>query len=108
MSAMKTLLALVIFMSLAAERKALKCHSCIASNEDDCNQQGSHSCPQYADACSTIVATGSSLLCLCHGVPGRCSGTTPYEARQDSGGASPLRAYCLQGKKLTQLRPSWV
>ncbi|TFK08268.1 transforming acidic coiled-coil-containing protein 2-like [Platysternon megacephalum] len=61
MSAMKTLLALVIFMSLAAESTALKCHSCIASNEDDCNQQGSHSCPHYADACSTIVATDSVI-----------------------------------------------
>lgn len=34
---------------------ALKCHTCVASNENDCNRQGSTSCPQYADACSTIT-----------------------------------------------------
>lgn len=41
--------------------KALKCHKCVASNENDCNQQGSHSCPQYADACSTITAPNSII-----------------------------------------------
>ncbi|XP_064256438.1 prostate stem cell antigen-like [Passer domesticus] len=41
--------------------KALKCHKCVASNENDCNQQGSHSCPQYADACSTITAPNSVI-----------------------------------------------
>ena len=33
----------------------LKCHTCVASNDDDCNRQGSTPCPQYADACSTIT-----------------------------------------------------
>uniref|UniRef100_A0A8C3UL89 UPAR/Ly6 domain-containing protein n=1 Tax=Catharus ustulatus TaxID=91951 RepID=A0A8C3UL89_CATUS len=41
--------------------KALKCYKCVASNENDCNQQGSHSCPQYADACSTITAPNSVI-----------------------------------------------
>uniref|UniRef100_A0A8C5IKG6 UPAR/Ly6 domain-containing protein n=1 Tax=Junco hyemalis TaxID=40217 RepID=A0A8C5IKG6_JUNHY len=41
--------------------KALKCHKCVASNENECNQQGSHSCPQYADACSTITAPNSII-----------------------------------------------
>nr|XP_030146034.3 prostate stem cell antigen-like isoform X2 [Taeniopygia guttata] len=41
--------------------KALKCHKCVASNENDCSQQGSHSCPQFADACSTISAPNSII-----------------------------------------------
>uniref|UniRef100_A0A8D0FGJ2 Uncharacterized protein n=1 Tax=Strix occidentalis caurina TaxID=311401 RepID=A0A8D0FGJ2_STROC len=61
MSALKTLLALAIVTSLAGESKALKCHKCVASNEDDCNKQGSHSCPQYADACSVITAPNSII-----------------------------------------------
>uniref|UniRef100_A0A8B9RWD8 UPAR/Ly6 domain-containing protein n=1 Tax=Accipiter nisus TaxID=211598 RepID=A0A8B9RWD8_9AVES len=61
MSALKTLLALAIVTSLAGESKALKCHKCVASNENDCNKQGSHSCPQYADACSTITAPNSVI-----------------------------------------------
>ncbi|XP_042657377.1 lymphocyte antigen 6D [Tyto alba] len=61
MSALKTLLALAIVTSLAGESKALKCHKCVASNENDCNKQGSHSCPRYADACSTITAPNSII-----------------------------------------------
>ncbi|KAL2296354.1 hypothetical protein Nmel_018658, partial [Mimus melanotis] len=61
MPALKTLLALAIVTSLAGEGKALKCYKCVASNENDCNQQGSHSCPQYADACSTITAPNSVI-----------------------------------------------
>ncbi|XP_070689202.1 uncharacterized protein [Pempheris klunzingeri] len=40
---------------------ALKCHTCVASNEDDCNRQGSTSCPQYADACSTITGPNTVM-----------------------------------------------
>nr|XP_030146035.3 uncharacterized protein LOC115498225 isoform X3 [Taeniopygia guttata] len=61
MPALKTLLALAIVTSLAGESKALKCHKCVASNENDCSQQGSHSCPQFADACSTISAPNSII-----------------------------------------------
>lgn len=48
------------------EGYALKCHTCVASNEDDCNRQGSTSCPQYADACSTI--TGPSKYTHRHSI----------------------------------------
>ncbi|KAK2544393.1 hypothetical protein Q9966_002007 [Columba livia] len=61
MYALKTLLALAIVTSLAGDSKALRCHKCVASNENDCNKQGSHSCPQYADACSTITAPNSVI-----------------------------------------------
>ncbi|XP_033375275.1 uncharacterized protein LOC117245401 isoform X2 [Parus major] len=61
MAVLKTLLALAIVSSLAGGGKALKCHKCVASSENDCNQQGSHSCPQFADACSTITAPNSVI-----------------------------------------------
>ncbi|XP_061674451.1 uncharacterized protein si:ch211-113d22.2 [Syngnathoides biaculeatus] len=40
---------------------ALRCHTCAASSEDDCNKQGSASCPQYADACATITGPHTVL-----------------------------------------------
>ncbi|KAL6114275.1 uncharacterized protein ACO6RY_05078 [Pungitius sinensis] len=61
---MKTTLALLLLISLACHSAlscsvckghALKCHTCLASNEDNCNHQGSTSCPQYADACATVT-----------------------------------------------------
>ncbi|CAK6966627.1 uncharacterized protein si:ch211-113d22.2 [Scomber scombrus] len=58
---MKTALALLLFISLAYNSHALKCHTCVASNEDDCNRQGSTSCPQYADACSTITGPNTVM-----------------------------------------------
>ncbi|XP_050931283.1 uncharacterized protein si:ch211-113d22.2 isoform X2 [Lates calcarifer] len=58
---MKTALALLLFASLACHSHALKCHTCVASNEDDCNRQGSASCPQYADACSTITGPNTVM-----------------------------------------------
>ncbi|GAA6224809.1 uncharacterized protein si:ch211-113d22.2 isoform X2 [Lates japonicus] len=58
---MKTTLALLLFASLAFHSHALKCHTCVASNEDDCNRQGSASCPQYADACSTITGPNTVM-----------------------------------------------
>uniref|UniRef100_A0A671TEP5 Si:ch211-113d22.2 n=1 Tax=Sparus aurata TaxID=8175 RepID=A0A671TEP5_SPAAU len=58
---MKTALVLLLFVSLACHSQALKCHTCVASNEEDCNRQGSTSCPQYADACSTITGPNTVM-----------------------------------------------
>ncbi|XP_036382084.1 uncharacterized protein si:ch211-113d22.2 [Megalops cyprinoides] len=41
--------------------EALKCHTCVAANEEECNRQGSASCPQYADACSTITGPNTVM-----------------------------------------------
>nr|XP_054587441.1 uncharacterized protein si:ch211-113d22.2 [Nothobranchius furzeri] len=60
-AAMKTALALLVFIPLAFHSHALKCHTCVASSEDDCNRQGSTSCPQYADACSTITGPNTVM-----------------------------------------------
>ncbi|XP_012718913.1 urokinase plasminogen activator surface receptor isoform X1 [Fundulus heteroclitus] len=67
---MKTVLTLLGLFSLAChsilscsvcEGNALKCHTCVASSEEDCNKQGSTSCPQYADACSTITGPNTVM-----------------------------------------------
>ncbi|KAJ8380028.1 hypothetical protein SKAU_G00008060 [Synaphobranchus kaupii] len=57
---MKILLASLLLAVLAVHSEALKCYTCVASNEEECNRQGSSSCPQYADACSTI--TGPNIV----------------------------------------------
>uniref|UniRef100_A0A8C7ZGH7 Si:ch211-113d22.2 n=1 Tax=Oryzias sinensis TaxID=183150 RepID=A0A8C7ZGH7_9TELE len=65
---MKIALGLLVVISLACalscsvcEGRALKCHTCVASTEEDCNKQGSSSCPQYADACSTITGPNTVM-----------------------------------------------
>ncbi|CAG5922790.1 unnamed protein product [Menidia menidia] len=58
---MKTFLALLVFVSLTCHSHGLKCHTCVASSEEDCNRQGSTSCPQYADACSTITGPNTVM-----------------------------------------------
>uniref|UniRef100_A0A665TWX9 Si:ch211-113d22.2 n=1 Tax=Echeneis naucrates TaxID=173247 RepID=A0A665TWX9_ECHNA len=84
---MKTALALLLFVSLAFRSHALKCHTCVASNEDDCNRQGSTSCPQYADACSTITGPNTVMK--------SCS----YKAFCDkaNGGSSGAKMVCCFG-----------
>ncbi|KAM7391871.1 hypothetical protein PAMP_022522 [Pampus punctatissimus] len=58
---MKTALTLLLFISLLCNSHTLKCHTCVASNDDDCNRQGSTPCPQYADACSTITGPNTVM-----------------------------------------------
>ncbi|XP_072289950.1 uncharacterized protein [Eucyclogobius newberryi] len=67
---MKTALSFMVIISLACHSAlscsvcqgyALKCHTCVASNEDECNKQGSASCPQFADACSTISGPNTMM-----------------------------------------------
>ncbi|XP_060894049.1 CD59 glycoprotein isoform X1 [Labrus mixtus] len=67
---MKTTFALLLIVSLAChsalscstcEGHALKCYSCVGMNEEDCNRQGSSTCPHYADACSTITGANTVM-----------------------------------------------
>lgn len=38
---------------------ALQCFTCMGSNNEDCNRQGSKSCPSYSDACAAVVGHDS-------------------------------------------------
>uniref|UniRef100_A0A3P9N6F0 Lymphocyte antigen 6 family member pge n=1 Tax=Poecilia reticulata TaxID=8081 RepID=A0A3P9N6F0_POERE len=44
---------------------ALKCYTCMGSNNDNCNQQGSKSCPSYSDACAVVVGHDSGVMKSC-------------------------------------------
>ncbi|XP_034548581.1 CD59 glycoprotein [Notolabrus celidotus] len=43
------------------EGHSLKCYSCVGMNEEDCNRQGSATCPHHADACSTITGANTVM-----------------------------------------------
>ncbi|XP_077116907.1 uncharacterized protein LOC143773312 [Ranitomeya variabilis] len=58
---MKVLFLLTLVLSLPLGSKTLRCHSCVASNEEECYRQGTHVCPQYAEVCSTITAPNSII-----------------------------------------------
>uniref|UniRef100_A0A8C9SF50 Si:ch211-113d22.2 n=1 Tax=Scleropages formosus TaxID=113540 RepID=A0A8C9SF50_SCLFO len=63
--------ALMMFLALAALAvrsesqvcQALKCHTCVAGNEDECNHQGSSMCPQTADACTVVKSCTYRAFC---------------------------------------------
>ncbi|XP_028830152.1 activin receptor type-1C isoform X2 [Denticeps clupeoides] len=63
---MKVLLVALLLLSIAANTRALKCHTCVAPNMEDCNRQGSMMCPQSTDACSTITGPGTVVKSCSH------------------------------------------
>lgn len=38
---------------------ALRCYTCMGSNNEDCNRQGSKLCPSFSDACAVVVGHDS-------------------------------------------------
>uniref|UniRef100_A0A8C2ZGY2 Lymphocyte antigen 6 family member pge n=1 Tax=Cyclopterus lumpus TaxID=8103 RepID=A0A8C2ZGY2_CYCLU len=51
--------------SVCPPGEALQCYSCMGSNNDDCNRQGSKSCPSYSDACAVVVGHDSGVMKSC-------------------------------------------
>ena len=52
--------------------EALQCYTCMGSTDEDCNRQGSKSCPDYSDACAVVRGHGSEIwfyysyfVCVC-------------------------------------------
>ncbi|XP_076874432.1 uncharacterized protein LOC143524909 [Brachyhypopomus gauderio] len=61
---MRTPLALLFLLTAVLNKckgETLKCHTCVAANEEECNRQGSTVCPAHADACSTITGPNSVI-----------------------------------------------
>ncbi|XP_051504397.1 lymphocyte antigen 6 family member pge isoform X1 [Myxocyprinus asiaticus] len=55
-------LLLGLFLTLlAAHSEALQCYTCMGSTDEDCNRQGSKTCPSYSDACAIVRGHGSKL-----------------------------------------------
>lgn len=52
----------IIMSCLCSSAHALRCYTCMGSNNDDCNRQGSKSCPNYSDACASVVGHDSEYL----------------------------------------------
>ncbi|XP_026165574.1 lymphocyte antigen 6 family member pge [Mastacembelus armatus] len=59
------LLLLLSLVLLATSSEALRCYTCMGSNNDDCNRQGSKSCPNYSDACAVVVGHDSGVMKSC-------------------------------------------
>ncbi|XP_037322232.2 lymphocyte antigen 6 family member pge [Pungitius pungitius] len=53
----------ICFVCPAGE--ALRCYTCMGSNNDNCNRQGSKSCPSYSDACAVVVGHDSGVMKSC-------------------------------------------
>lgn len=52
-----TLCYIVVLCFLSGE--TIRCYTCMGSNNDDCNRQGSKACPGYSDACAVVVGHDS-------------------------------------------------
>ncbi|KAK7140286.1 hypothetical protein R3I94_012788 [Phoxinus phoxinus] len=50
---------------LAAHSEALRCYTCMGSTDEDCNRQGSKTCPSYSDACAVVRGHGSGVMKSC-------------------------------------------
>ncbi|XP_062870749.1 uncharacterized protein si:ch211-113d22.2 [Trichomycterus rosablanca] len=58
---MKSWFILLLLLSSTLTGEALKCHTCVATNQEECNRQGSSVCPANSDACATITGPNSVM-----------------------------------------------
>ncbi|XP_030012734.1 lymphocyte antigen 6 family member pge [Sphaeramia orbicularis] len=56
---------LPVLLLLAPYSEALQCYTCMGSNNDDCNRQGTKSCPSHSDACAVVVGHDSGVMKSC-------------------------------------------
>ncbi|KAK6301403.1 hypothetical protein J4Q44_G00274560, partial [Coregonus suidteri] len=65
---------LVSLLFLTSYSEALRCYTCMGSNDEDCNQQGSATMsPSHSDACALVRGQGSELhTCLTHCIDLTC------------------------------------
>uniref|UniRef100_A0AAQ4RH14 Lymphocyte antigen 6 family member pge n=1 Tax=Gasterosteus aculeatus aculeatus TaxID=481459 RepID=A0AAQ4RH14_GASAC len=72
---------------------ALRCYTCMGSNNDNCNRQGSKSCPSYSDASTSI-----SAVHLSGGVMKSCSYKSFCSQADSQGYRAPgVRVHCCYG-----------
>ncbi|XP_031158090.1 lymphocyte antigen 6 family member pge isoform X1 [Sander lucioperca] len=82
---------------LATNSKALRCYTCMGSNNADCNRQGSKSCPSYSDACAVVVGHDSESNSD-SGVMKSCSYKSFCSQANSQGYRAPgVRVYCCYG-----------
>ncbi|XP_061084826.1 lymphocyte antigen 6 family member pge [Conger conger] len=56
---------LILCVLFAAHSEALQCYTCMGSSDEDCNRQGSKTCPSYSDACAVVKGHGSGVMKSC-------------------------------------------
>ncbi|XP_059929363.1 lymphocyte antigen 6 family member pge [Gadus macrocephalus] len=56
------LLSLVLLPDYTA---SLRCYTCMGSNNEDCNRQGSKICPSFSDACAVVLGHDSGVMKTC-------------------------------------------
>uniref|UniRef100_A0A673HTJ4 Lymphocyte antigen 6 family member pge n=1 Tax=Sinocyclocheilus rhinocerous TaxID=307959 RepID=A0A673HTJ4_9TELE len=59
------LILLLIILINRFYSQALKCYTCMGSTDEDCNRQGSKTCPSYSDACAVVRGHGSGVMKSC-------------------------------------------
>ncbi|KAM9326663.1 uncharacterized protein PAF06_002887 [Gastrophryne carolinensis] len=56
---------LLLFLLTIQEGKGLQCFSCVGSNDQECNRQGTQECPREADACAIIRGQSGGVTKSC-------------------------------------------
>ncbi|XP_046885923.1 lymphocyte antigen 6 family member pge [Hypomesus transpacificus] len=65
MRAIQCYLLLASLILFTTYSEALQCYTCMGSNDEDCNRQGSKICPSYSDACAVVRGHGSGVMKSC-------------------------------------------
>uniref|UniRef100_A0A3Q3KM21 Snake toxin/toxin-like domain-containing protein n=1 Tax=Monopterus albus TaxID=43700 RepID=A0A3Q3KM21_MONAL len=82
----------VQILTITTTCEALQCYTCIGSNNDDCNRQGSKSCPSYSDASAKLTLVS---VCLSGGVMKSCSYKSFCSHANSQGYRAPgVRVHC--------------
>ncbi|CAL8300037.1 unnamed protein product [Merluccius merluccius] len=71
--------------------EGLRCYTCMGSNNEDCNRQGSKSCPSYSDACAVVLGHDSGVMKSCS-YRSFCSQASSQGSR-----APGVRVHCCSG-----------
>uniref|UniRef100_W5KXY8 Lymphocyte antigen 6 family member pge n=1 Tax=Astyanax mexicanus TaxID=7994 RepID=W5KXY8_ASTMX len=87
MRAVQCCLLLALSVVLFASYWALHCYTCMGSTDEDCNRQGSKTCPSYSDACAVVKGHG--------GVMKSCSYKSFCSQANSQGYRAPgVKVYC--------------
>ncbi|CAL1578203.1 unnamed protein product [Knipowitschia caucasica] len=87
-------------MLLATHTAALQCYTCMGSNNEDCNRQGSKPCPSFSDACAVVQGHDSGMM-------KSCSYKSFCSQANGQGYWSPgVSVYCCYNNDCNQTNPS--
>ncbi|XP_066549733.1 lymphocyte antigen 6 family member pge [Amia ocellicauda] len=85
---MRAVCCVLLCSLLALQGEALRCFTCVGSNDEDCNRQGSQQCPSYSDACAIIKGQANGVMKSCS-YRSFCE-----QARREGSKAPGVRVHC--------------